>query len=62
MAGINRYRLVYHYFDGSEKVFDINYEDGTHRDKFMLTEIDALTSKFSNDDELSKVLNLVSDN
>lgn len=62
MARINRYRLVYHYFDGSEKVFDINYEDGTHRDKFMLTEIDALTSKFSNDDELSKVLNLVSDN
>lgn len=61
MAGINRYKLVYRYFDGREKVFDVNYEDGTHRDRFMLTEIDALTSKFSNDDELSKVLNLVSD-
>ncbi len=62
MAGINRYRLVYHYFDGGKKVFDVKYEDGTHRDKFMLTEIDALTSKFSNDVELSKMLNLVSDN
>lgn len=60
MAGINRYRLVYHYFDGKEKVFEVNYEDGTHRDRFMLTEIDALTSKFSNDDELAKVLNFVS--
>lgn len=60
MAGINRYRLVYHYFNGGEKVFGVDYEDGAHRDRFMLTEIDALTSKFSSDKDLSKALNLVS--
>ena len=60
MANSNRYRLVYRYDNGSKKLFELDLEDGRHRSSFMLTEIDALTSKFPNDKELAKILKLVS--
>lgn len=60
MAGqANRYKLIYHYYQGGKKPFELDYEDGTHRDKFALTELDAFTSNFSNEEELTKALNLV---
>lgn len=60
MAKSSRYRLVYRYSDGSKKLFELDLEDGKHRSNFMLTEIDALTSRFPGDRELAKVLKLVS--
>lgn len=60
MANSNRYRLVYRYNDGGKKLFELDFEDGSHRNSFMLTEIDALTSRFPNDEELAKTLKLVS--
>lgn len=60
MAKSSRYRLVYRYSDGSKKLFELDFEDGKHRSNFMLTEIDALTSRFPGDRELAKVLKLVS--
>lgn len=60
MANSNRYKLVYHYNNGGEKLFEIDFEDGRHKNFFMLTEIDALTWRFSNDEELAKVLKFVS--
>ena len=60
MAGqVNRYKLVYHYYNGNKKIFGLDFEDGTHRDKFALTEIDAFTSNFSSEEELTKALSLV---
>lgn len=55
----NRYRLVYHYYNGNKKTFSLDFEDGSHRDKFALTEIDAFTSNFSNEEELAKAISLV---
>ena len=60
MAKSSRYRVVYRYSDGSKKLFELDFEDGKHRSNFMLTEIDALTSRFPGDRELAKVLKLVS--
>lgn len=57
---INRYKLVYHYYKGGNKLFKLDYEDGSHRDKFTLTEIDAFTSYFANGEELENLLNLFS--
>ncbi len=60
MAGqANRYKLVYHYYKGGKKQFELDYEDGSHRDKFSLTELDAFTSNFSGEEELTKALSLV---
>ena len=60
MAGqVNRYKLVYHYYNGNKKIFGLDFEDGTHRDKFALTEIDAFTSNFSNEEELTKSLSVI---
>lgn len=60
MAGqANRYKLIYHYYSGNKKIFGLDFEDGTHRDKFALTELDAFTSNFSNEEELTKALSLI---
>ena len=56
---VNRYKLVYHYNKGAKKVFGLDFEDGTHRDKFTLTELDAFTSNFSDEEELTKALSLI---
>ena len=56
---VNRYKLVYHYYNGKKKVFGLDFEDGSHRDKFALTEIDAFTSNFSNEEELTKAISLI---
>ncbi len=61
METVNRYRLVYHYFKGGEKLFSVDYQDGRHRDRFMLTEIDALTSRCADEKQLAQVLKVVSD-
>lgn len=53
----NRYKLVYHYNNGKQRVLTLDFEDGSRRDKFALTEIDALTTSFSNEKELEKALN-----
>ena len=59
MAIKDRYKLVYHYDDGSEKLFELDYADGTHRKAFTLTEIDTFTTNFSNEKELEEKLNLI---
>ena len=59
MAGRDRYKLVYHYKDGGEKIFELSYENGSCRKAFTLTEIDMFTTNFSNEEELEKALNLV---
>lgn len=60
MAGqANRYKLVYHYYNGNKKIFSLDFVDGSHRDKFALTEIDIFTSNFSNEEELAKALNSI---
>lgn len=59
MAGRDRYKLVYHYKNGGEKLFELYYDDGTYRKAFTLTEIDMFTTNFSNEDELEKALNMV---
>ena len=60
MAGrANRYKLVYHYYNGNKKIFSLDFVDGSHRDKFALTEIDVFTSNFSNEEELAKALSLI---
>ena len=56
---VNRYSLVYHYNNGGRKVFALDFENGTHREKFSLTELDAFTSNFSSEEELTRALNVV---
>lgn len=56
---VNRYSLVYHYSNGDRKVFALDFENGDHREKFSLTELDAFTSGFSSEEELTRALNVV---
>lgn len=55
----DRYRLVYHFKDGKTENFTLHFEDGSVRNKFSLTEIDALTTSYSNREEFEKNIQLI---
>lgn len=54
-----RYRLVFHYYEGGTKTLTLKFQNGEVKSKFALTEIDVFTSNFANEDELAHALNVV---
>ena len=52
------YQLVF-YHNGDRKIFNLDFEDKTNRATFTLTELDALTSNFANENEFIAAISKV---
>ena len=55
----NRYKLVCKKLDGNEEVFYLDYEDGTRRNNFSLTELDAFTTNFEDKDQMISAISFL---